>query len=101
MPIQAAANKLKDEISKFGNPPVFPIEEDDNEEEKEEKSAEAVVANKSKGKKTKLAVKGLTNKTVRQWTILEKMVPKDEIPLFADPVKWLNYFPPYGAQGIY
>ena len=26
MPIQAAANKLKAEVAKFGNPPVFPVE---------------------------------------------------------------------------
>eukprot|EP01035_Chromulina_nebulosa_P063560 gene63560-86943_t len=26
MPIQAAANKLAEEVAKFGNPPVFPVE---------------------------------------------------------------------------
>jgi hypothetical protein len=33
---------------------------------------------------------------VRQWDILKMMVPEDEIPSFADPLKWLSYFPPYG-----
>ena len=100
MPIQAAANKLKNEISNFGCPPVFPIEEDSQETDKEEVSAEAALAGKSKGKKSKLAVKGLNTKTVRQWDIMTMMVPPEEIPEFADPLKWLNYFPPYGASDL-
>ena len=59
MPIQAAANKLKDEIQTYGNPPVFPREEDEVEEV-EDKSIEAAMAAKSKGKKTKLLQKGMT-----------------------------------------
>jgi leucyl-tRNA synthetase len=101
MPIQAAANKLKEEMATFGCPPVFPSEEEiaaaaATEAPAEELSAEAAIAAKSKGKKTKLAVKGIT-KTVRQWDILSMMVPQEEIPEFADPVKWLEYFPPFGA----
>lgn len=107
MPIQAAANKLKDEITKFGNPPVFPsatvteTTEDTVDEPvaEESKSAEATIAAKSKGKKSKLIVKGQAG-PMRQWDILAKMVPQDEIASFADPLKWLNYFPPYGASDL-
>lgn len=101
MPIQAAANKLREEIATFGCPPVFPDETDVSTElptppEEDKKDAAAQIAAKSKGKKTKLAVKGLT-KTVRQWDILAQMVPLEEIPEFVNPIKWLEYFPPYGA----
>jgi leucyl-tRNA synthetase len=119
MPIQAAANKLRDEIAKFGNPPVFPsIAEDatttaaadeptststststSTPAEESKMSAEATIAAKSKGKKSKLIVKGQAG-PMRQWDILAKMVPKDEIASFADPLKWLNYFPPYGASDL-
>ena len=102
MPIQAAANKLKEEIATYGNPPVFPAEEELNEidEAVPEKSAAEAQAAKGKGKKSKLAVKGLIGKKVYQWDILEKMVPKEEIPQFADPKKWLEYFSPIGAQDL-
>jgi leucyl-tRNA synthetase len=100
MPIQAAANKLREEIANYGCPPQFPEATDTGGpmvvEEKVE-TAEQTLANKSKGKKTKLAVKGLSG-PVRQWDILAKMVPLEEIPDFSDPLKWLNYFPPLGVQ---
>ena len=51
---------------------------------------------KSKGGKTKLVSKTGTG-IVRQWNILTKMVPIDEIPLFVDPIHWLMYFPPLGV----
>ena len=107
MPIQAAANKLKEELRLFGCPPVFPKDAEENDDGKgdetapvEEKSAEAAIAAKSKGKKTKLLVKGLAGKPMRQWEILTKMVPEDQIPEFADPLKWLNYVPPFGATDL-
>ena len=101
MPIQAAANKLRDELALFGNPPVFPPDEEDAEPAVvEEKSAEAAVAAKSKGKKSKLMAKGAAGKQMRQWDILLKMVPVEEIATFADPLKWLTYFPPYGASDL-
>ena len=115
MPIQAAANKLKGEMAEFGNPPVFPTAEElaaaeeakeaakgcvKKEGEEEGPDAAATIAAKSKGKKTKLLAKGAAGTPMRQWEILEKMVPKDEIPSFADPIKWLNYFPPYGASDL-
>ena len=104
MPIQAAANKLKKELETYGNPPVFP----DPEEEKlaehmdkatvEEQSAESQIAAKSKGKRTKLASKGMLK--TYQYNIMKMMVPEEEIPEFADPLKWLNYFPPYGISDM-
>lgn len=102
MPIQAAANKLRDEILKYGSPPVFP-DEDEREidsSKKDEKDADAAIAAKSKGKKTKLIVKGQAGKPMRQWEIMEKMVPVSDIPEFADPLKWLSYFPPFGASDL-
>lgn len=100
MPIQAAANKLKEEIATYGCPPVFPVEVE-AEEPEQEKTAEQAMAAKSKGKKTKLIVKGQSGKKpMRQWDILAKMVPLEEIPEFAEPMKWLNYFPPLGVEDL-
>lgn len=102
MPIQAAANKLKKELATYGNPPVFPQEEEvevKEEPKKEEKSAEAQIAAKSKGKRSKLASKGMLKKTY-QYDIMKMMVPEDEIASFADPVKWLEYFPDYGISDL-
>jgi leucyl-tRNA synthetase len=100
MPIQAAANKLRDEIAKYGCPPVFPapVAADDADKEAPVTAAEAIAA-KSKGKKTKLAVKGLSG-PVYQWNILAQMVPAEEIHLFTDPKKWLEYFSPLGATDL-
>ena len=101
MPIQAAANKLKAEISKFGNPPKFP------EKEAEMTTSASValdqevaaLAKKGKGKKTKVVAKSAG--TTYQWHSLEKMgIPKTEIAAFADAQKWLDYFPPYGKQDL-
>lgn len=107
MPIQAAANKLKKELEVYGNPPVFPDEVDEEaskEAPKKEdaKSAESEIASKSKGKRSKLESKGLESKKkkVYQYDIMKMMVPEDEIAEFADPVKWLNYFPPYGISDL-
>ncbi len=91
MPIQAAANKLKEEMATFGNPPVFPVEKEETAapvEVKKEKSAEESIAAKSKGKQTKLISKGLAGKPMRQWDILQKMVPESEIASFSEPEKW-------------
>lgn len=102
---QKAANKLKSEIELYGCPPKFP--EDDPEvrakmeaEKAAEAAAKAKAANpekKAKGGKTKLVSKTGTG-IVRQWNILAKMVPTDEIPQFVDPIHWLHYFPPIGVE---
>lgn len=50
MPIKACADKLKDEIARFGNPPVFPEEKfDENEEKKSE--IDDIIKDKAKSKK--------------------------------------------------
>src|SRR3546814_3925871 len=98
MPIQAAANKLKEEIATFGCPPVFPSDEPPKEQQ-EAKQADVVGEKKGKGKKTKLVQKTGTG-VMRQWNILKKMVPEDEIAEFADPMKWLSYFPPFGHSDL-
>jgi len=106
MPIQAAANKLKSEIEQFGAPPKFPEEDPAIRAQMEAELAAAAKAKadkaaatgaKAKGGKTKLVQKTGTG-IVRQWNILKKMVPEDEIPQFADPVHWLMYFPPIGVE---
>lgn len=93
MPIQAAANKLRDEMIKFGNPPIFPVEKVAEEETATStddptsttsastttppatQSAEAAIAAKSKGKKSKLIVKGQAGSApMRQWDIMRYVV---------------------------
>lgn len=115
MPIQAAANKLRDELAKYGNPPdftKFDVQEEVKGDDADEPppapetgaqalSAEAQIAAKSKGKKQKLLTKGIGgSKPATQWSILKQMVPEDEIASFADPLKWLAYFPPFGATDL-
>jgi leucyl-tRNA synthetase len=106
MPIQAAANKLKSEIEQFGAPPKFPEEDPEVRAKMEADLAAAAKAKadkaaasgaKAKGGKTKLVQKTGTG-IVRQWNILKRMVPEDEIPEFADPIYWLKYFPPIGVD---
>ena len=105
MPIQAAANKLKTEIQLYGTPPQFP--EDSSEEVKQqmlaekekEAAAKAAIAGKGKGQKTKLVSKTGTG-IVRQWNILKKMVPEEDIPAFVDPIHWLMHFPPIGVKHL-
>lgn len=107
MPIQAAANKLKTEIETYGCPPKFP--EDDPEVRArmeaemaaaaEEKAKKQGAEDKAKGGKTKLVQKTGTG-IVRQWNILRKMVPENEIPSFQDALHWLSYFPPIGVDHL-
>jgi len=106
MPIQAAANKLKKEIAEYGVPPKFPEDDPEVRAKMEAEIAAAKAAkeakseNKSKGGKTKLVQKTGTG-IVRQWNILAKMVPEDEIPSFVDPYHWLKYFPPIGVTHLH
>jgi leucyl-tRNA synthetase len=102
MPIQAAANKLKTEIEQYGCPPSFPEDDAQVRAQMETDMADAAankVVDKSKGQKTKLIQKTGTG-IVRQWNILAKMVPLEEIPLFQDPIHWLHYFPPIGVEHL-
>ena len=105
MPIQAAANKLKAEMEAYGTPPKFPEEDPEVRAKMEAELAAAAKAKADKekaeggkkGGKTKLVQKTGTG-IVRQWNILKRMVPEEEIPRFADPVYWLMYFPPIGVE---
>ncbi|KAG7358587.1 leucyl-tRNA synthetase [Nitzschia inconspicua] len=105
MPIQAAANKLKAEIEEFGCPPKFPEEDPEVRAKMEAEMAaeaaakKAATLDKAKGGKTKLVQKTGTG-IVRQWNILAKMVPSEEIPQFVDPYYWLSYFPPIGVDHL-
>ena len=61
------------------------------------KTANSLPENKSKGGKTKLVQKTGTG-IVRQWNILQKMVPEEEIPKYVDPLHWLTVFPTLGVE---
>lgn len=100
-----AANKLKAEILGYGCPPQFPEDDPEIRAKMEAAMLEASQAakqkpeNKAKGQKTKLVQKTGTG-IVRQWNILKKMVPENEIPQFQDPLHWLQYFPPIGVEHL-
>ena len=108
MPIQAAANKLKSEMARFGCPPVFPEPPKQEEEEEVPVAAPAAAGGKpNDAKELGAAHRAKKTKSVQkaggkyQWDILAMMgVPADEIPQFADPVKWLRYFPPIGKADL-
>lgn len=95
MPIKTSADKLIREMEMFGEDfsgNVAP------EEPKEEKEA-AKSNDPSKAKKGKLNAKstGLTY----QYQILELIgVPREEIKQFADPIHWLEYFPPIAKEDL-
>ncbi|RMD42489.1 hypothetical protein DV735_g2664, partial [Chaetothyriales sp. CBS 134920] len=99
MPIKACADKLVDDVKRFGQN----FEKFDEEEAEDESNgapvgpAQAPAANdnpaKFKGKKSKAAAK--TVKTNYQFqTMLTMGIPKEEIHKFADSTYWLEYFPP-------
>ena len=94
MPIKACADKIKKEMEAFGNPPVFPVEEEVKEEVVEK---DFIPKDKSKGKKSKAAAKQGSGKY--QWQIMKSLGMKDEeIAQFADTDHWLEYFPPLCMQ---
>lgn len=85
MPIKACADKLKSEISRFGNPPQFP-------------SAEAETA-ASGAMKSKVAAK--TGGMKYQWQIMRSIgIADEEIGQFQDPQHWLTYFPPLAIADL-
>ena len=101
-----AANKLKSEMEQFGTPPQFQEEDPEVRAKMEAEMRAAAEAkakkaaasgNMAKGGKTKLVQKTGTG-IVRQWNILKRMVPVEEIPQFVDPTHWLRYFPPIGIE---
>lgn len=98
MPIKAAADKLVNEIAKFG--PDFAGYKDEEEAEAklapdagQPATSSLTQSNAPKAEKGKLVAK--TGGLKYQFQILENMgVPREEISKFADPVHWLRYFPP-------
>ena len=106
MPIKASADKIKNEIAKYGNPPVFPvIDEAAEAEAAAQKAAEAAEAAKNAdptkfaAKKSKAVAKAGT--ATYQWDIMKSSgVPESEIPPFADPYHWLDYFPPLAKRDV-
>jgi len=97
MPIKACADKLKREMEEYGYPPVFPEEEEKEEVKEEDK--EIKIENKAKGKKSKAAAKQGTARF--QWQIMEKLgFSTEEIPAFAEPLHWLQYFPPEAKDDL-
>ncbi|ELP85013.1 leucyl-tRNA synthetase, cytoplasmic, putative [Entamoeba invadens IP1] len=94
MPIKACADKLKNEIEKYGCPPVF---KDDEEvtETKTVRAVEAIDAHHSN--KAKAKQKGGKH----QWDILKSNgIPESDIPKFVDPLHWLEYFPTCGVEDL-
>ncbi|KAL3479485.1 hypothetical protein BJX99DRAFT_71513 [Aspergillus californicus] len=101
MPIKACADKLRDEVKKFGQ--NF---EGYNEEDEE---AAAVAAptqevkaeqqEKFSGKKSKAAAK--TVKMKYQFQIMLAIgIPLEEIHKFADALHWLQHFPPLAVRDL-
>lgn len=96
MPIKACADKLKREMSEFGFPPNFPVE---NDEPVVEEKEDITTKDKSKGKKSKQLAKNIAAKY--QWQIMQSLgLPDEEIKKFADAQYWLEYFPPLAVQDL-
>lgn len=86
MPIKASADKLKKEISLYGNPPIFPIE-DLNDSSISSKDGITIP------KHSKVAAKTGTIKY--QWQIMQSLgIPDEIISNFTDTEYWIKYFPP-------
>jgi|TARA_B110000977_G_scaffold34193_1_gene45647 leucyl-tRNA synthetase len=106
MPIKASADKIRNEIANFGNPPVFPvIDEAERERLATTKAAEAAKdaalrdPTKFVAKKSKATAKAGTQ--AYQWQIMQASGVEDsEIPPFADPKHWLEYFPPLAKRDV-
>ncbi|CAI4231157.1 unnamed protein product [Auanema sp. JU1783] len=94
MPIKACADKLKREMEDFGYPPNFDRQEEVVVVEDEVSELEALMKDKSKGKKSKAVAK--TGSGKYQWQIMQSLgMTDEEIAKFADPLYWLEYFPPH------
>lgn len=87
MPIKASADKLKGEMGKYGCPPVVPTETDQS------------LTSSAGAKHSKVAAK--TGNVKLQWDIMKQLgIPEDEIPKFADPFYWMEYFPPLARADL-
>lgn len=99
MPIKACADKLKREMELYGNPPVFPEEDEEVEKKEAPKSEEIVIKDKAKGKKSKAVAK--MGGAAFQWDIMRSLGLSDQdIEKFANADHWLDYFPPLAIQDL-
>lgn len=105
MPIKACADKLVDDVKKFGQ--NFERFDEEDDEDKPENGVpiaptQGVVKDditKFKSKKGKAAAK--TVKTNYQFqTMLSMGIPREEIHKFADAAYWLEYFPPIAKDDL-
>ncbi|KAL6504463.1 hypothetical protein OROGR_026386 [Orobanche gracilis] len=101
MPIKASADRLAREIQQFGDPPVFPLQKEQQQELPPPPEYDAIEGENTnfKGKKSKAAAKSGTQ--VYQWEIMRSVgISDDEISKFQDPYKWLSYFPPLAVEDL-
>ncbi|KAG5621935.1 hypothetical protein H5410_007153 [Solanum commersonii] len=103
MPIKASADKLLREISRFGNPPVFPVVKEEESVETEVKveaeGNQGLLGGNFKGKKSKVLAK--TGGVKYQWEIMRSYgLSDEEIARFTDPYYWLTYFPPLAVEDL-
>ncbi|RAL38063.1 hypothetical protein DM860_000757 [Cuscuta australis] len=100
MPIKASADKLAREIQEFGNPPVFPAQEEQVEDQPSaEQQSQPTEDAKFKGKKSKAAAK--SGKKKYQWEIMKDFRLSDsEISKFQNPYEWLKFFPPVAMEDL-
>lgn len=108
MPIKACADKLTRELATYGNPPVFPTEEElaaaeaagaEAQQAQQEQDLANADPTKFVAKKSKAAAKKGVGNT--QWDILKMSdIPEEDIPQFANPLHWLRYFPPLAMRDL-
>ncbi|GAM85172.1 hypothetical protein ANO11243_031760 [Dothideomycetidae sp. 11243] len=97
MPIKACADKLVDEVKRFGknfeNCPVEEVKEDASMIPAPTQETTKADVTKFTAKKTKAAAKAI--KLNYQFQIMLALgIPVEEIHKFADPQHWLQHFPP-------
>ncbi|KAL3508195.1 hypothetical protein ACH5RR_033577 [Cinchona calisaya] len=104
MPIKASADKLLREIERFGNPPIFPVVQEEIVEpeakpEGESEGNQTAPGSKFKGKKSKAVAKSGGAKF--QWEIMQSYgLTDEEIAKFTNPYHWLTFFPPLAVEDL-
>lgn len=95
--LQAASDKIVREMEMFGE--NFERYQFDTTDEKDDSRSVTTHGAPEKAKKSKVAAKS-TGHTY-QFQIMEAIgVPRMEIKKFADPLYWLEYFPPIAQVGF-